>query len=238
MNAEGTDETRPETNEIAVPKTEEIDVRELHYGALDVASVNYDWTEHEIGSDWEPYEAAECQECEHVSVDPGEERCPRCVAKGAEGYLDSREGPMMNYYYPLPGFSDDPREASARLVDLPLCLVRIGGPTEEDVWALALTGGGMDLRWEICEAFMRLGYLPPAHFADLPKMSGRGTSRRDRVIIRACLRSFDAVKSQAVGAARGLREMVAWARQRETENRPRKKARMVASKKAAGGVPA
>jgi hypothetical protein len=99
--------------------------------------------------------------------------------------------PMMNYFYPLPdesryGGALDKYDAQA-IINLPLCLVNL----ETGEYGLALTGGGMDLSWEICEAYIRLGYLPPFHFCDLPRMAGRGTSARDRAIIRGCKRSCD-----------------------------------------------
>ena len=95
---------------------------------------------------------------------------------------------MMNYYYPidLDAERDDLEEAAKKLVDLPLCIVTF---EDSDTIALALTGGGMDLSWEICEAYMLLGYLPPLHFCDLPGISGRGTSNRDKWIIAGCRRS-------------------------------------------------
>lgn len=75
-------------------------------------------------------------------------------------------GPMMNYAYPCD--VDDIGDAAAKLDGLPLCVVEHDdGRTE-----LALTGGGMDLSWEICAAYVRLGYAPPIHFASLPNMAG------------------------------------------------------------------
>jgi hypothetical protein len=96
---------------------------------------------------------------------------------------------MMNYAYPLEslridmrgtllgdsvpdsigahGFPTTVHEAAHALRGLPLCIIeRLDGEGYE----LALTGGGMDLSWEICEAFVRLGFLPPVHFCDLPDM--------------------------------------------------------------------
>ena len=114
-----------------------------------------------------------------------------------EPVMHGAEGPMVNYFYPLMGIENEPVEAAAKLGHLPLCVVQLAdGRT-----GLALTGGGMDLSWEICEAFIRLGYLPPTHFAMLPGMADRGTSDRDRVIVAACRRSF------AVAAERAQRDL-------------------------------
>ena len=98
----------------------------------------------------------------------------------AHGYA---EGPMMNYWYPLEEQDEDrlgpyrstfdAAEAAFRLRHHSLCLVEVGGEL-----GLALTGGGMDFTWDIAEAFIDLGYLPPLHFCDLPGMAGKGPGKR------------------------------------------------------------
>lgn len=131
----------------------------------------------EIASDWprrNPDDYDDDEEEDDGEEDPG----IHC-----DGYL-SGGVPMMNYRYPLPCRPSNLREAQEALIDLPLTIVE---DTENDNWFLALTGGGMNLTWEICEAFMRLGYLPPTYYAaDLPEMAGRGESRRDRWIMAGC----------------------------------------------------
>jgi hypothetical protein len=97
----------------------------------------------------------------------------------------STDGPMMSYWYPFDMNPHDLMSAALLLTNLPLAAVEVHGQK-----GLALTGGGEDLTWEICEAFIRLGWLPPAHFAMLPGVSGRGESARDKVIIAACKRTF------------------------------------------------
>jgi hypothetical protein len=96
------------------------------------------------------------------------------------------EGPMMNYWYDCPMLSDDPEAVAVKLLNTPLCVVKV-----HEEWGLALTGGGMDLTWEIVEAFVAIDMLPPVHFArSLPGMAGRGTSDKDRLLIAACQRSM------------------------------------------------
>ncbi len=107
------------------------------------------------------------------------------------------EGPMMNYWYPLPAVEDDPVQSAADLADLPLCVVRV-----EDEWGIALTGGGEDLTWEIVEAYLRLGQLPPRHFADLPGQADRPRAYEpartvDARIVQACLETFAHVEQAA-----------------------------------------
>jgi hypothetical protein len=116
-----------------------------------------------------------------------------CDRQG-EGYteFDSAEGPMMNYRYQI----DDElytNDAAHKIAHLPLCLVR--DEENENVY-LALTGGGMDLSWEICEAYIRLGYLPPSHF-DLPEMAGKELNERNALIVAAVERSNEILASWA-----------------------------------------
>ena len=94
----------------------------------------------------------------------------------------SAEGPMMNYWYPV--HINDEDQAAIKLAGTSLCVVNVDGQT-----GLALTGGGMDMTWDVCEAFIALGMLPPVHFGDLPGMAGVG-SERDLTIVAACLRSY------------------------------------------------
>lgn len=109
---------------------------------------------------------------------------------GESGPEDGLEGPMMNYYYPLDVCSRfDPKDAAINLVGVPLCLVEF----EDGDYALALTGGGMDLSWEICEAFIRLDQYPPTHFCDLPDYKN---SDDDLSIIGACKMSLEAKMAQ------------------------------------------
>jgi len=98
--------------------------------------------------------------------------------------------PMMNYYYPLPDFKDFGYEDALKINHLNLCLVYF---TEKEEYALALTGGGMDLSWDIVEAYIRLGYYPPTHF-DLPNFAGMPNDMHRRCIINACIGSREIVK--------------------------------------------
>lgn len=155
---------------------------DLYSSAVLAKPVDRDWSNpyDENGDElWQSYEAETCEECGWVTVcTPGAIDCGEGVAvfspDGEEWdreYADEDEahpcgsrtlypeGPMMNYAYPLGERSFSPSDA-AKLAHLPLALVDIEGD-----WFLALTGGGMDLSWEICAGHVALGYLPPAHFA-------------------------------------------------------------------------
>lgn len=102
---------------------------------------------------------------------------------GHDVYLG--DGPAMNYWYPCD--IDHPVNAALTLAKhhLPLCVVETPSGA-----GLALTGGGMDLSWEICEAYIRLGYLPPTHF-ELPAMAGKEADDTNLSIIAAVRRSYE-----------------------------------------------
>jgi hypothetical protein len=135
------------------------------------------------------YEAIRCDKCNKIvilnsSFNRGDQHKYIDQHTKCNGNVSLAEGPMMNYWYPCK--IGDNEIAAKRIINLPLCVVEVNGFS-----GLALTGGGMDLSWEICEAYMRLGYLPPAHFArELPAICDRGTSKKDRWIIQGCRRSL------------------------------------------------
>jgi hypothetical protein len=108
---------------------------------------------------------------------------------------------MMNYYYPVE--IDDTDEAAKLLADTCLCIVTI-----DDKTALALTGGGMDLSWEICAAFIKLGFLPPLHFCDLPGMAGKPRGDEDKLTIAACLKTCEVASNWALRTAERIRDLV------------------------------
>lgn len=120
------------------------------------------------------------------------------------------EGPMMGYYYPLDTHGggmydeDELRRMAIALIDLPLCLVEVEESFDTTL-ALALTGGGMDLSWEIAEGFMRLGYLPPAWITDLPRIGKRDTLK-NRWIIDGVLATARFRLAQATGTYETLKQ--------------------------------
>lgn len=185
-------------------------VSELYFGQTGCKPISYDWQANPYIEKWEYYAASKCEKCGEIVVGRGgENHCDIDQDSECDGYIPSNDGPMMSYYYPLDvRDSFDPREAAKLLVHLPLVIVEFqeGEMSPTGDYALALSGGGMDLSWEICEAFMRLGYLPPVHFSDLPQMAGRGASAKDRWIIAACRRSLQGEKQSVGRTLRRLRE--------------------------------
>jgi hypothetical protein len=170
------------------------------------------------GEIWVSHEAQACETCGEIFVTLGGEkhRDLDCDSE-CEGHVPASEGPMMNYVYPLPK-DVEASDASERIADLPLCVIEFTGGERQGEIGLALTGGGMDLSWEICEAYMRLGFLPPMHFADLPAIAGRGFSARDRWIVFGCLRSCKVAEGWAKSRTQNLRNLLA-SRKRKAEDR-------------------
>jgi hypothetical protein len=144
--------------------TKRTPIEDLSGDAVDAETRHVDWR-NELGEDmdgWASYEVTECYECGKKYVASlGFSECPKC---GEES--DLVEGPMMNYFYPCP-FRGSMEDAAMALGQTCLCVVELGDGTR----GLALTGGGMDLSWEIARAYVSLGFLPPAHIR-LPRMSG------------------------------------------------------------------
>ena len=78
--------------------------------------------------------------------------------------------PIYNCYYPIPGYSGDPKEDQAGLSTCVLAQINKDCDSE---YVLALTACGADFRWEICASYVELGYLPPYWACrDLPRMAG------------------------------------------------------------------
>lgn len=162
-------------------------VAELRNDTINAVPVEIDWRER-LGEDcegWQSYDTCECSECGKLVVGSWGEQshCDAEDESNCEGYLNFSE-PMMSYYYPLPHADLKPEDA--KKIDGPLVLVQF----EDGSWALALSGGGMDLSWEICKAHIDLGYLPPIHFSALPEMADKKWNEETALVILAMQRSL------------------------------------------------
>ncbi len=148
------------------------------------------WGEHSTGEGADDDEAAELDALRDL------------IQENPSGYE-----PMMSYYYPLPGFDGDASAAQATLdnAGVGACIV-----AEVDGAAvLALAGGGMDLSWDICRAYIALGYYPPVHYAGkLPKMAGES----DTATAAVCLEACRIRQRWAGGDTRDARSVLKWAR--------------------------
>ncbi len=100
--------------------------------------------------------------------------------------VDGADEPTSSYYFPLPSVENDPVAAAAKVAPS-LCVVQ-----NPHGWGIALTGGNQNMSWEIVEAFVRLGFLPPVYIAQsMPSVGGRGKSDHDKIIVAACLAALD-----------------------------------------------
>jgi hypothetical protein len=182
------------------PNTPDEAVKHLSVALIDAKPENCDWSRTGPHGDpsWDFIEAVDCYECGCLIVD-GEDHADDCARYGDDyREFDSAEGPMMNYRYPL-GSRDYTVENARTIGYLPLCLIE----TDDGEVYMALTGGGMDLSWEICEAYILLGYLPPTHF-ELPAMADKKLDMQTATVIAGAIRANEV---QADWAQRRIERM-------------------------------
>jgi len=186
---------------------------ELSYLFIDAMSRDIDWGQalDENGEGWTSFEAVECEDCGlvHVLGAHGQTTCademPEFedengdeVDNICQGCLNP-EGPMMSFYWPcaVGDFIDE----SKGLQGLPVCIVDIRLPSGTYETGIALTGGGMDLSWELCETYIRLGYYPPFSLAsNLPDMADKHNSPSAQLVLAAAAETCRAVKERAGSA--------------------------------------
>jgi len=109
-----------------------------------------------------------------------------------------QESPMMNYIYPLGQDFRPDDDTYKKLNNMTIVTV-----DDEDY--LALTGGGMDMTWQIAETYVNLGYFPPSDYCDLPGMAGKDyKSKKNQRIIEACKESLDAVSERALRTKKNI----------------------------------
>ena len=181
-------------------------IGELSLAAVDVKSVNFDFGEG-FGVTWDEVSLGllQCNFCETTYIedafDEGE-KCPdeHCASECSSTLERPEIAPMMNYYYELPYYEGDPEEdqltlyqSSANVVLVRMLNINDNG----DSYALALSGGGMDLSWDICHAYILLGYAPPLHFCDLPDFGQDNSQEPYNLILKACLQSAKFVAERA-----------------------------------------
>lgn len=147
------------------------------------------------------YNAWRCKDCEarfentltYNNGDDSEyEGCPWCESDKIEEYgvpQPESLNPMMDYYYPINLSRYDAQEIATIIDETgPLTLIEFSDGNH----GLALTGGGMDLSWEICEVFVAIGFLPPVHFCKLPNVAGKDyDSEKTQLVIAACAKSCE-----------------------------------------------
>jgi len=181
---------------------------ELYGSYIDSIPQGYDWGDGYL-SDWISHEAAEieCPYCDKLFYSTSDVmECPRCHYELENDRLDD-SGPMMGYYYPVEvNRVGGVAGAALAIARLPLCVVEwLEDGLETGSYALALTGGGMDLSWEIIEGYMRLGYLPPFHFVPPPAMAGKRLDARHKWLLAGCNATLSIFEMRIKSARRDVR---------------------------------
>lgn len=151
-----------------------------------------------------------CPDCEGFGGDEDDGECPAC---GDEGTIDLDYGdpsawdPAIHLAYPIPHL-ELPGDWRCRLVNMTVVTV-----FEEP--HLALTGGGMDMRWAIAETYINLGYYPPADVCKLPAMAGRGESESDQLILKACFIALEKMRQRTQWQLDSLNDQyaISWSRE-------------------------
>lgn len=109
--------------------------------------------------------------------------------------------PAMSYHWPVRLPRDACEAATAQAVldcgSVALIAWNDGGHS------IVLTGGGMDLSWDICAAYVACGQLPPVALSGLPALAGH---KPDQSVVAAMIRSCEAVATQVSIAAKQIAE--------------------------------
>lgn len=206
-------------------------LKRCHVDSIGVDSVMFDWDRSKLDLDADPDEQAWAviypsyiddadgyNEARQADMDE-QKLVDRAAAMTEEhGDADSYE-PMMSFFWPIKLRNAGPADADL-LIGLPVTLVRIA-----DGYGIALTGGGMDLSWEIAAAYVRLGQLPPVEIR-LPIMA---EVKRDRALILAACRQSATVMAAWMATRLGELQHV----EEEMDFYARKDAARVKAQKAA-----
>lgn len=185
-------------------KTEDVDINKLWYGCDDVKPRHIDWSDLPYDS-WRVIQPYNLEDFKKYG-DPWEynDEAEEKLGYGSYEAMEESNQPMMNYLYPL-GEGDEFDAQDAKVLDhLNVCLVYFN---QSEEYALALTGGGMDLSWDIVEGYIRLGYLPPLYFSHLPKFAGTKKDARKTVIIDAFLEMMKGTKATIDREAERLKNL-------------------------------
>lgn len=151
---------------------------------------------------------------EDIESEEADERCPELDWNTLRAAMDDFDrtscpaqqgatGPAIMYYWPVADGDVNAAAWAGKLGSLPLCVVEMD---DEDTVGLALTGGGMDLSWEIGAAYVALGYYPPTSLS-LPKMAGLDERNEPhRSVARALVEALRLQAFRSVDAAERVME--------------------------------
>lgn len=117
-------------------------------------------------------------------------------------WKDSFE-PAMNFIWPCQPYRINDQDAATLINELAgsTSLVTITPPddsSEDETQGIVLTGGGMDLSWDICAAYICCGQIPPARLlSNLPSFAGHTMSPMAKAILECMDLAADALESRA-----------------------------------------
>lgn len=136
--------------------------------------------------------------------DPDDEDSP--LFDAIEQFKDSQEfyewkdryEPMMNFIWPVDlGYGVEPEEAAA-LIDQFAGSTTLVYIQDLDTHAIALSGGGMDLSWDIATAYLCCGCLPPVSLLyRLPRMCETYRERHHILLTECSAKAADFLRSRA-----------------------------------------
>lgn len=122
-------------------------------------------------------------------------------------FYEQRSDYVSNWLWPIPACRLEPETIMGVFRDLPFAVTIYEAgyePNRDEDYTLSfsLTGGGQDFTWQIAEAYVRLGYLPPIALCELPNEAGRGyggySEKKDAMLYRCCIESTRVALDRAV----------------------------------------
>jgi hypothetical protein len=117
-------------------------------------------------------------------------------------WKDSFE-PAMTFIWPCNPYRISDQDAATLINELAgsTSLVTITPPddsSEDETQGIVLTGGGMDLSWDICAAYICCGQIPPVRLlSGLPSFAGHNMSPMAKAILECMDLAADALESRA-----------------------------------------
>lgn len=193
-------------------------IKDLYCDAVNVSSVAFDFSD-VWGKSWETIYPESLKfsilQCCKILDDAGYHKPEAADRVGiwreyVWGYYQTSGiyNPSMNYYYPLPGYDGNPVLDQLSLGDnVAVMLVEVNGTP-----VFALSGGGKNPGWDICYAYVLMGYLPPITFCNLPEFAGLKLDAKTKRVLAACLRTADVIKNRAQDTSKKLRDYRKWLR--------------------------
>jgi hypothetical protein len=145
-------------------------------------------------SDWGKKQCRAWLKLHDMAPRKGEEPATLAAWREAVEQAEIRPAePMTSCYYPLERdclgkWASSAEDAQVLLAQEPCncVVVEIDGEP-----ALALAACGSDFSWDICLAYVALGFLPPLHVCDLPSLAGWQQDKRATLVLAACERSVE-----------------------------------------------